>query len=94
MLLLFSIIGWLVLVPWLLIDLVLIPGMINDKNMETINELNRDAPGVSSRERPSEQDQPARRIESELDPKREAMLEELRKTGYKRERRDNSHVYR
>jgi TM2 domain-containing membrane protein YozV len=94
MLLLFSVIGWLVLVPWLLIDLVLIPGMINDKNMETINELNRDARGVRSSVRPTEPEQPARRIEADLDPKREAMLEELRKTGYKRERRDNSHVYR
>ncbi len=99
MVLLFSFIGWVVLIPWLLIDLALIPGMINEKNVEIINALNEDDPrGAESKQRleriEEETIEPARLMEPKLDPKREKMLEELRKTGYKRDRRDNSHIYR
>ncbi len=89
MALLFSLIGWIVLIPWLLVDLALIPGMINEKNMETIDELNG-----RSRYDPEIESEAGMRTEPVLDPRREAMLEDLRTTGYKRERRDLSHLYR
>ncbi|MEE4199328.1 TM2 domain-containing protein [Erythrobacter sp.] len=75
-----SVIGWLVLIPWLLLDLFLIPGLVREKNMETIAELTQGPPG-------GPQDSP--RAESELDPKRERMLEDLRAAGYRKDRRAN-----
>lgn len=85
--LLVSVIGWLVLIPWLLADLVLIPGLINDHNSKVIDMLN----GPAKQGRAAE---PARKLETEADRRREAMLEDLRQTGYPRERRDSSHLFR
>lgn len=87
LLLLLSVVGWLVLIPWLLADLVLIPGMIRERNMETLGML-----GYQSEQ--GGQPRPARKIVTEADRKREAMLEDLRQTGYKKERRDLSEMYR
>jgi TM2 domain-containing membrane protein YozV len=82
-----SIIGWLVLLPWLLADLFLIPGLVREKNMETINEITFGHP-----EGPVE---PERRVQSEADRKREQMLEDLRSTGYRKDRREEiSRLYR
>ncbi len=80
-----SVIGWLVLLPWLLLDLALIPGLIREKNMETISMVSG----------PREQGpvEAARRIETQADRRREAMLEELRSTGYKKERPGPSNLY-
>lgn len=87
LLLLLSVVGWLVLVPWLLIDLVLIPGMIRERNLETIEQLHGPSHSAPSNEQP-------RRITTEADRKREEMLEELRSIGYRKERRDTSHLFR
>ena len=87
LLLLLSIVGWLVLFPWLLVDLALIPGIIRERNMKTIEALHQG----SRRLGPAE---PARRMATEADRKREAMLEDLRSIGYRKERRDSSHLYR
>ena len=81
-----SIIGWLVLIPWLLLDIVLIPGMVREQNMKTINELTYGHADGPQAARP--------KIQTEADRKREAMLEDLRSTGYRKERRDSSHLYR
>ncbi|MFL0357284.1 TM2 domain-containing protein [Erythrobacter sp. GH1-10] len=86
LLLAISIVGWLVLIPWLLADLVLIPGLIRDRNMETISLLTHGDPAGPAPPQPKAQ--------AKLDPKREAMLEDLRATGYRKERRDSSHLYR
>ncbi len=88
--LLFSIIGWLVLVPWLLLDLILIPGLVRETNLKTIMELS--PPQQTGAVRPEQKRQP--RPMSEADRKRQAMLEDLRATGYKRERRDPTNLYR
>lgn len=74
--LLFSIIGWLVLIPWLFLDLFLIPGMVRDTNMELIEELTYD-PARESEERLANPQTPA-------DRRRAEMLEDLRQTGFSR----------
>ena len=84
--LLLSVVGWLVLFPWLLVDLVLIPGMVREQNMQTISKLTGPSRPIPS------QPQPGKPL-TEADRKREAMLEDLRATGYKKERRDRS-LYR
>lgn len=85
LLLALSVVGWLVLIPWLLADLVLIPGMVRDRNMEVIAALN------DERDRPVRiaQNRPLTRAER----KREAMLEDLRATGYRKDRRGDA-LYR
>jgi hypothetical protein len=75
LLLALSVVGWLVLIPWLLADIALIPGMVRDRNMETIEAL-VDEPDLAARK-------PLTRAER----KREAMLEDLRATGYRKDRR-------
>jgi len=92
LLLLLSVVGWLVLVPWLLIDLALIPGIVREQNMQTIAQLTQ--PERPSQEQLAASPTPASPIATEADRKREAMLEDLRSTGYKKERRDSSHLYR
>lgn len=77
-----SVVGWLVLIPWLLADLVLIPGLVRDRNMETIAALTEDGqarPTVAQRK-------PLTREER----KRQAMLEDLRAIGHRKPERDPS----
>ncbi|MCK0128984.1 TM2 domain-containing protein [Erythrobacter sp. F6033] len=81
-----SVIGWLVLIPWLLADLVLIPGLIRDENMKTINMLSHGSPEAPVPAAP--------KVQTQADRKREAMLEDLRTTGYRKDRRDTSNLYR
>ena len=83
-----SVIGWLVLIPWLLIDLALIPGMVRDKNMEVINMLNHADPKGPAPKEPGPATREPQQITSEADRRRQAMLDDLRQTGYKKERRD------
>lgn len=86
-------IGLLVVLPWLLIDLFLIPGLINERNMELINTLSYGDPrGFDS----AREDRlpPREEPNAAMDPKRQEMLEDLRATGYRKERRDLSNLYR
>ena len=89
MLLTFTGIGFLVVTFWWwLIDAFLVPDMVNESNLELLREINKGHPAVAD-------GKDAPRIEQELDPRREAMLEELRQTGYRKERRDEiSRLYR
>ena len=87
LLLLISVVGWLVLIPWLLIDLVLIPGMVRDKNMEVINMLNHGDPQGAPTGHEAAREEPQRLV-SDVDRRRQEMLDDLRQTGYKKERRD------
>ena len=84
LLLALSIVGWVVLIPWLLVDLALIPGIVRDENMKTIEMLGYREPGAE----PRGEQQP--RLKSEADRKRDAMVEELRSIGHRKERRDRS----
>jgi len=74
---------------WWLIDAFLIPDMINERNLKTIDMIYG-----------PEQPQPlaqesAPRLPPELDSKRAAMLEDLRTTGYRKKRSDEiSRLYR
>lgn len=82
LLLVIPFVGWAILTLLWLIDLFLVPSMVNEQNMKTIELLNAaDGAGRSEEESP--------RLENELDSKRQAMLEELRATGYRKERRDD-----
>ena len=87
LLLLISVVGWLVLIPWLLIDLALIPGMVRDKNMEVINMLNHGDPQGAPERHGAAHSEPQRLV-SDVDRRRQEMLDDLRQTGYKKERRD------
>jgi TM2 domain-containing membrane protein YozV len=88
LLLFLSFVGWLVLIPWWLADLLIIPGLVRDQNMKTINEItygHPDGPVAPGPPRP----------ETEVDRKRQQMLEELRSTGYRKDRRDEiNRLYR
>ena len=87
-----SIVGWLALGPWLIIDLFLIPGLVREKNMETLSLLGYDAEDDDRDPRPARPlPQPA---QTDADRRREAMLEDLRQTGYRKERRDTNPLYR
>lgn len=85
-----SVIGWVILPFWLLLDLFFIPGMINERNLELIHALNSDRPGSIALEEGEWDDEP----QPPLDSKRAQMLEDLRSTGYRKEGRDLSSLYR
>jgi len=80
-------IGFLVTFFWWLADSILIPGMINESNFETL-EMIRGGPMDARPE-----GEPPIPSTPQLDHKREAMLNELRSTGYKKERRDPTNLY-
>ena len=73
--LLFSIIGWLVLIPWLFADLFLIPGIVREHNLEVIEDLRGPEPDYERLENPK----------TPADARRAAMLDDLRQTGYSRQ---------
>lgn len=90
MLLSFTVVGFvLVTLWWWIIDAFLIPGMINERNLKTIDMIyGPEKKGGTALGEPGE-------IPTELDARRQAMLEDLRATGYKKERRDSfSELYR
>jgi TM2 domain-containing membrane protein YozV len=73
--LLITLVGWLVLIPWLIADLFLIPGMVRDHNLQTIEDLRGPEPDYERLESPK----------TPADAKRAAMLEDLKQTGYSRQ---------
>ena len=90
---------------WWLFDLFLVPGMVNERNMELIRELNtqrprgytselRDARGEADEAVPAALDEAAFAPTPKLDGKRARMLEELRTLGHRKERRDPTYLYR
>ena len=97
-----SVIGWIILPFWLLADLFLIPGMINERNLELIRALNSDGPrGYTSElrddrfeERGERREEPVHEPTPKLEGKRARMLEDLRATGYRKPARDFSKLYR
>ena len=104
-----SVIGIPFLFFWLLADIFLIPGMINERNLELIHALNSDAPRgpVSTAQlrddrmrddRMHDDREYAPSPESEpapaLDSKRARMLEDLKATGYRKKPRNGSELYR
>jgi TM2 domain-containing membrane protein YozV len=90
MLLSFSVVGFLlVTLWWWILDAFLIPDMINERNLKTIDMIYGPAKPAGSRS-----DAPGE-IPADLDAKRLAMLEDLRATGYRKERRDSfTELYR
>ncbi len=97
LLLTLSVIGFLGSFVWWMIDAFLVPDMVNDHNQKTLRMLHRSGgprPAEAESEPQQKLEEP-HRIQGELDPRREKMLEELRKTGYRKERRDEiSRLYR
>ncbi len=91
LLLLIPFIGWAILSLLWIIDLFLIPSMVGEENLKTINLING-RPGKQGS--PKDGQKQARKALTEAERKREAMLEDLRQTGYRKERRDKSYLYR
>lgn len=90
-------IGVLVLLPWLLVDIFLIPGLVRERNLETMMDLGYQTPKAETPRPPQPQQEAPpqpRPVTSEADRRREAMLEDLRKTGYRKERPSFSEIYR
>ncbi len=85
-LLVIPIVGWALLALWLLADLFLIPGLVRDYNMQLIEEITYD-PSREAEERLANPQTPA-------DRRRAEMLEDLRQTGFSRNRLDPSRVER
>ena len=86
-------IGFLLIVlPWLLIDLFLIPGLVRDRNVETLNLMGYDVDDQPHDQRPAQL--LSKPVQTEADRRREEMLEDLRQTGYRKERRDINPLYR
>lgn len=85
-LLIIPILGWALLALWLLADLFLIPGMVRDHNMKLIEEITYD-PTRESEERLLNPKTPE-------DRRRAEMLEDLRRTGFSRNRLDTSRLER
>ena len=79
-----SVIGWLVLIPWLLADLFLIPGIVRDHNMGVLRDM--------VQEERLETEQRTGRLPEPTDRRRAEMLEDLRRTGFSRNRLDTSRV--
>lgn len=92
MVLCISVIGWLVLAPWLIIDLFLIPGLVRERNVETLRLMGYDTEDEVSD--PREARPLPKSAMTEADRRREEMLEDLRQTGYRKERRDINPLYR
>lgn len=89
---LFSVIGIPILALLWIVDLFLIPSMIGEQNLKTINLINA---GAAANPPALPQDDEPASEPVELDSKRKAMLEDLRKRGYRKERRDDfSELYR
>lgn len=90
LLLTLSVVGFvLVSLWWWLIDAFLIPDMINERNLKTIDMIY----GPERKENAEEIEE--RKLPDELDEKRRRMLEDLRTTGYRKERHDEiSRLYR
>jgi len=95
-----SAIGVPFMLVWLLIDLFLIPGMVNDHNLELLRALNdegyREGYPLDEGEEEKEDRSPLlshNEPDPPLDSKRARMLEELRATGYRKKRRDFSSLY-
>ncbi len=84
-------VGVAVLIPWLIVDLFLIPGMVRERNLETMRMLDFDTEEQREPESARPLPKPA---QTEADRRREEMLEDLRQTGYRKERRDINPLYR
>lgn len=85
-------IGWAILTLLWLIDLFLIPDMVNEHNLNTIDMI-YGTEGAQT-QLPDEQEAP-RPQPNETDQRRQAMLNDLKQTGYRKERRDDiSRLYR
>lgn len=84
-------VGLVVGIPWWLVDAFLIPGMVRERNLEVVQMVAGEQLSAAPLARePEGEDIPekVRRPMTDADRKRQEMLEDLRQTGYKKERRD------
>jgi len=79
-------------VLWL-IDLFRVPHLVNRRNMKTIEMINGE-PASEQIAPPPEEEPEARAVRAKLDSRRQAMLDDLRQTGYRKERREHNYLYR
>ncbi|UAB79688.1 TM2 domain-containing protein [Erythrobacter sp. SCSIO 43205] len=84
-----SVVGLVVTIIWWLIDAFLIPDMINQHNLGVIDMIYGPEQG------PPVEDEAPQALASGIDERRQAMLDDLRQTGYRKERPDPvSRLYR
>ena len=91
-----SIVGIPIMMLLWLIDAFLLPGLVHDRNMKTINLINHGASEVPPQglfNAEMAEPQPKRPL-TEADRRREAMLDDLRQTGYRKDRKDTNPLYR
>jgi TM2 domain-containing membrane protein YozV len=82
-----SAIGFPVTFVWWLIDIFLIPDMINERNLDLLHAINSGPPGrydPEADEAGMDREPPV----PVLDEKRARMLDDLRATGHRKERRE------
>lgn len=103
---LIPILGWIAIGVWLLLDIFLIPGTVAKRNREIIEMINVSAPKTAPQAAPEPAPAPEPLPEPEMQPqtlqqpvtmadkRRQAMLEDLKQTGYRKERRDRNPLYR
>lgn len=84
--------GVIVSLPWWVIDVFRVPGHVNRHNLKTIEMLNSSTRMPAAPEIPRQEHVPERDPIplTSADKKRQAMLDDLRQTGYKKERRERN----
>ena len=93
LLLTLTVFGLVVTLPWWVIDAFLLPNIVREKNFETMRLIDGGVPSGARRgdDGAPIPAQPANpKAMSKTDHRREEMLEDLRQTGYKKERRDRT----
>ncbi len=93
LLLTMTVFGLVVSLPWWVIDAFLLPNIVREKNFETMRLIDGGVPSGARRGEdgapiPAQAANP--KAMSKTDRRREEMLEDLRQTGYKKERRDRT----
>ncbi|MEP0393283.1 MAG: TM2 domain-containing protein [Erythrobacter sp.] len=94
-----SVVGFAVTFFWWLFDAFLIPDMINEHNLKAIDMIygseqaqKQDPKQGAPKQQPPE---PLRELPNDVDARRQAMLDDLKQTGYRKERPDPiSRLYR
>jgi TM2 domain-containing membrane protein YozV len=84
-----SVVGFPITFLWWLIDIFLVPDMINERNLELLHAINSGPPGGYD---PAMDEPGGARgaLPPVLDEKRARMLEDLRATGHRKERREKT----
>lgn len=76
-----SVVGLGITIVWWIVDAFLIPDMINSHNLNAIDMI------YGSKAPEAEPEEAPQALADDVDPRRQAMLDDLKQTGYRKERR-------